>query len=52
MTTAFPSSVMDSPLISSFSPSQLDDPVALLSMEVLDDEIVGRRLSPIVSSLY
>jgi hypothetical protein len=51
MTTGFPSSVMDSQLISSFSPSQLDDPVALLPMEAQDDGIVGRKLSPIVSSL-
>ncbi len=45
------STVMDSPLIPSFFPSQLDDPVALLPLEVWDDGIVGRKLSPTVSFL-
>ncbi len=51
MTMGFLNSLMDSQLISLFSPSQLNDPVALLPMEVRDDGIIGRKLSPINSSL-
>jgi hypothetical protein len=51
MTIGFLNSLMDSQLISLFSPSQLNDPVALLPMEVRDDGIIGRKLSPINSSL-
>jgi hypothetical protein len=45
----FQSAVMDSPPL--VFPLQLDDPVALLPMEARNDGIVGRKLSPTVSSL-